>query len=105
MSDFTHEIVEHLPFGMPDGSPLPEYWPCRQLPNGEWAGVRDQVYTGSLVVGITPLGYRTRFCYGTRGEAMCALARWSGEGDPPGRWIKQKPEERHGPWFAEEHVA
>lgn len=102
MSDFTEELVMHLPFTMPNGTPLEDYWPCRQLPSGEWAGVRDQMYTGSLVVGIDPCGYRTRFCYASRAEAMRALAGWSGEGDPPGRWIKQKPEERHGPWYADD---
>ena len=100
----SSELVPQLPFGLPDGTPLPEYWPCRQLPNGEWAGVRDMMYTAGLIVGITATGYRTRFCYETRGEAVLALAQWSGGGDPPGRWIKQKPEERHGPWYEEDAV-
>ena len=68
-------------------------------PSGEWAAVRDMFTTAGLIVGITPTGYRTRFCYETRGEAMIALATWTGKGDPPGRWIKQKPEDWSGPWF------
>jgi len=89
----------HVPFAMPDGTPLTEYWPVRQLPSGEWIGVRDMAYTAGLHIGIDSTGYGKRFCYETRGEAMVALVMWTGEGDPPGRWIKEKPGDRRGPWY------
>lgn len=63
----------------------------RQLPTGEWAGLRRMYATAGLFVGLDDVGYRCRFCYATLGEALLALADWDGAGDdPPGRWIKQK---------------
>lgn len=77
------------------------YDPIKVLPNGEIAGVRDYLFTASISVGLNEFTYRTRFCYETRVEAEGALFGWDGKGDPPGKWIKQKPEERTGPWFEE----
>jgi len=65
--------------------------------NGELVGVTQMLYTGSIVIGMDEAGYRTRYCYPTIEDAEMALDAWTGEGDPPGPWIKQKPEERHGP--------
>ena len=73
------------------------YWPVKQMANGELAGIQDYMFTAGVVIGIDPVGWRTRFCYETRAEAEQTLAAWDGNGDPPGNWIKQKPEERHGP--------
>ena len=50
-------------------------------------------------------GYRTRYCYPTIEAAEAALGVWTGDGDPPGPWIKQKPEERHGPGMSEKELA
>ena len=79
------------------------YWPAKRLPagawEGDWAGVCDQMFTASINVGIDRIGYKTRFCYETRQIAEAALLIWDGEGDPPGPWIKQIPEDRHGPWY------
>lgn len=97
--DIRDSLQMHVPFTGSDGSPLTEYWPVRQLPSREWAGVRDMMHTAGIHIGIGATGYRTRFCYETRGEAMAALIAWTGDGDPPGRWIKQKPEDRRGPWY------
>ena len=91
------ELQMHVPFTCSDGEPLTEYWPCKRLPSGEWAGVRDLMYTSAIFIGVDPIGYSERFCYATRAEAMIALGEWSGEGDPPGDWIVQKPQGRHGP--------
>jgi hypothetical protein len=62
-------------------------------------GVRCMLYTGALIVGLTPLSYGGRYCYGTIEEAIEALAAWDGRRDPPGSWIKYKSrtEERIGP--------
>ncbi len=76
---------------------LMEYHPLKRLATGELAGVYDYLYTAGLVVGIDPVGWRTRFCYETRFQAEQALEQWDGRGDPPGNWIKQKPEDRYGP--------
>ena len=75
------------------------YTPAKMLTNGEWAGVHDYHYTASISVGIDACGWRTRYCYETRQLAEAALLIWDGIGDPPGPWIKQKPEDRHGPWY------
>lgn len=62
----------------------------RKLPTGEWAALYPQIYTWALVVGLDGIGYRTRFCYESSGEAAAALGAWNGEGWPPGYWIVQK---------------
>lgn len=65
----------------------------KQLPSGEWAGIQRQLFTYALIVGIDKTGYRTRFCYSLKTDAVEALAKWDGKGFPPGYWIKQKPED------------
>lgn len=69
----------------------------RRLPTGELAGCRPQLFTTSLCVGVDDEAYRTRYCYERAEDAKAALTQWDGAGDPPGPWIKQKPEERLGP--------
>lgn len=65
-------------------------------------GVRGMLFTGAVVVGIGPERYAGRYCYGTMGAAIAALAAWDGQGDPPGEWIKYKGDagERLGPGCA-----
>lgn len=41
--------------------------------------------------------WRTRFCYEHSIDAVLAVQDWDGQGDPPGPWLKQKPEDRLGP--------
>lgn len=69
----------------------------RKLPTGEWAGLQRMAYTTGLFLGLDSVGYRTRFCYERYSDARDALGTWDGKGFPPGFWIKQKPEEIHGP--------
>jgi len=72
----------------------------RLLPTGEWAALRSFFYTCGLCVGLDKTGYRTRFCYETATDAFGALVTWDGEGDPPGRWLKEKGRhERHNPRY------
>ena len=89
--EYVHESLEAM-----------GYTPLRRLETGETAGVMDRIYTAGLFVGLSVIGWRTCFCYETRAAAEAALQSWDGHGDPPGPWIKQKPEERRGPWFATE---
>jgi hypothetical protein len=67
-----------------------EFEHFRLLPTGEWAGVREFIFTYGLLIGIDQDTYRTRFCYGSEEEALAALASWDGTLDPPGRWLKEK---------------
>lgn len=70
----------------------------KRLSTGEDAEVAPMLFTTALMIGVTddPLTYyRTRFCYETYDEAVAALDKWDGRGDPPGRWIVQKPEGRY----------
>src|SRR5262245_9119310 len=78
----------------------------RRLPNSEWLAMRRMVVTFALCVGLDERGcYRTRFCYERARHAVDAFAMWDGAGDPPGLWIKQKPEDRMNPrWLAEAKV-
>ena len=74
-----------------------DYHNIRTLPTGEIAGMTVMIFTTALFVGLTHNGYRTRYCYPSFYEAREALADWDGVGDPPGPWIKQKPENRYNP--------
>lgn len=71
----------------------------RQLPNGQWLAVAPMMFTAGLfVMDDNPLtGYKTRYCYEHMCDALAALTKWGGKGDPPGPWVKQKPENRLNP--------
>ena len=69
-----------------------DYTNLKILSNGELAGIHRFMFTYGLVVGLTENGYRTRFCYETKEDAVDALSSWDGIGFPPGFWIKQKGE-------------
>ena len=73
------------------------YTHCILLTTGELAGIMPMLYTTGLFVGLTEAGWRTRFCYEHRNDAIAALDAWDGHGDPPGAWIKEKPSDRLGP--------
>lgn len=66
------------------------YSDLRVLPTGEVAGLRGFLFTSGLVVGLDRAGYRTRYCFEHREDALAALAGWDGQGDPGGPWIKRK---------------
>lgn len=71
----------------------------RQIPGVGICAIRPFLFTGGLVVGIDQFGYYGRYCYASLTEAILAIETWSGNGDPPGSWIKFKStqEERLGP--------
>lgn len=80
------------------------YQGVRQLPNGEWVGVFPFLYTAGLCVGLTPWGYRTRYCYESRSEAHMVALIWDGTGDPPGNWVKRKGDREYlNPQWARSH--
>lgn len=62
----------------------------RRLESGEVVGVHRFAYTYGLLVGLNALNYRTRFCFERASDALVALAKWDGRGDPPGVWVKEK---------------
>lgn len=66
------------------------YSELRVLPTGEVAGLRNFLFTFGLVVGLDRAGYRTRYCFEHRADALSALEGWDGQGDPAGPWIKRK---------------
>jgi hypothetical protein len=75
------------------------YTDVRRCGDAGVCGVRQMLFTAGVVVGITPLDYRGRYCFETVAAARAALAAWSGTGEPPGQWIKYKgvDGERLGP--------
>lgn len=74
----------------------------RILESGEWAALRKMLFTTGLFVGLDDMGWRTRFCYDKPEDASQALLNWSGFGDPPGPWIKEKGKiERSNPFRAQ----
>lgn len=62
----------------------------RLLPTGQLAGLHSFMFTVGVVVGLSQLGYKVRYCYASAVEALAALNEWNGSGDPPGPWIKRK---------------
>jgi hypothetical protein len=100
----THPVFGHETFspddafdaGMKIGFTTLGYSDVKKLGN-EWAGILRQAFTVGLFVGLDAIGYRTRYCYPDLLSAKSALKEWDGKGDPPGPWIKQKPEERLNP--------
>lgn len=66
------------------------YQEPRLLPTGETAAVQRFMFTVGVVTGLDDFGYRCRWCYTSYLAASQALAHWSGKGNPPGVWIKQK---------------
>lgn len=74
---------------------LGTYRDIRRLEHGPHAGHYAHLAPMMFTVGVmvshrdhgNPL---TRWCYRSAWEAHKALNEWTGEGDPPGHWIKQK---------------
>jgi len=78
------------------------YFAGKPLANGEWLALQPQIFTTGLYVVADRSGWRTRYCYERWSDALRALEAWDGSGDPPGPWIKQKPEDRLNPaWLGE----
>lgn len=81
-----------------------------ELPNGDVLVAKEMMFTTGLHVvkanyahetrARGDSGVRTRFCYEHREDAIDALTQWDGQGDPPGPWVKQKPEDRLNPALA-----
>lgn len=66
------------------------YEAVRQLPDGRWIGVFSFLQTYGLCVGLTEMDYAYRYCYSNRFAVHRAAQDWTGDGDPPGLWIKLK---------------
>lgn len=75
------------------------YFAPHKLPNGEWGALCRFILTIAIITGIDSIGgYAGRWCYRSEAEARYGLLTWSGDGDPPGNWIKYKgrgPERRN----------
>jgi hypothetical protein len=85
--------------------PNEQYSHVREVSGQGWCGIFRLMFTTGLFVGLEEFGFQRRYCFETESEAVRALANWTGEGDPPGLWIKEKPSERRGPGNPEELVA
>lgn len=70
----------------------------RDLPDGRTITVYQMIFTWRLCIGQTDddVGYDRAWCYEPRFKADMedALHTWDGEGDPPGRWLKEVGTER-----------
>ena len=63
---------------------------------GVYVGIQKMIVTTGLYL-LEKDFWITRFCYETTAEALAAFMEWDGNGDPPGNWIVQKPEQRYNP--------
>lgn len=66
------------------------YFHIREKPGRGICGLMHFVYTVGLCYGLDETGYQGRYCFSNLREAMDSLDAWTGEGDPPGNWIKHK---------------
>lgn len=78
----TPELKEHLE---KEG-----YKFLKEIDGHGLCGIYKFLFTFGLVLGIDSIGYKGRYCYGSELEAVEALINWTGQGDPPGNWIKYK---------------
>lgn len=81
------------------------YYRAKPLSNGEWLALQRMLYTTGLFIVVDEDWWRTRFCYERSADAEAAFAVWDGLGDPPGMWIKQKPQDRLNPRWLDEAKA
>lgn len=58
------------------------YAALRQLPDGRWLGVYRLLFHWTLHVDIDPTGYRDRYCYTYKHDAILAMQEWDGTGEP-----------------------
>lgn len=56
---------------------------------GYYAVVQPKAFTHAIILGRIGdrLGYDTHWCYATRTDAVAALDRWNGTGEPTG-WMR-----------------
>ena len=77
------------------------YVAVKRLSTGEWLGVHRMLYTTGLCL-MSMDSWRTRYCYENFIDCVVDFVGWDGKGDPPGPWIKQKPEDRLNPAWVRE---
>lgn len=73
------------------------YLDARQLASGVWIAIGDSIYTRDLYLGMDKTGWRQKWMYEDSRAADQDFAAWDGEGDPPGPWVKSKPDDRWNP--------
>ena len=69
------------------------YLHARQLEDGAWVAINQQIYTTGLVVDLDATGYSFRYCYEKRVDAVKAYTMMLTKDEIPyGPWIKRKGE-------------
>ncbi len=82
--DLTNEdLIKHL---QKEG----EYFHLQDFMGRGLCGVRTQLFSVALIIGIEQWSYFGRYCYPDFLQAVVAIKTWDGEGDPPGNWIVYK---------------
>lgn len=64
--------------------------PFRLLPGRGVCAISKFIYTYGLCWGLDESGYKGRWCYETKQDALDALRLWDGIDDPSGPWVKYK---------------
>lgn len=78
------------------------YLDARQLLSGEWLLLGQSLFTWDLHRGADATGWKEKWMYEHKMEALKYFVSWDGEGvDPPGLWTKHKPSDRWHPSRAE----
>ena len=68
------------------------YKHIREIPGRGLCGISIFMFTAGILYNLDESGYSGRWCYHSESEALHALDKWDGVGDPPGNWIKYKGE-------------
>lgn len=70
---------------------ITDYNMVAKIPGRGFCGIRRQLFTWGLFYGLTGDIWnhcQGRYCYNEFHEAVSDLVHWTGEGDPPGDWLK-----------------
>lgn len=70
---------------------------ARLMEDGTWLAIQRMIFYWALTVVEDSTTWRTYYSYNNLADALVAMTTWDGKGDPPGPWMKQKPEDRWNP--------
>lgn len=69
------------------------YFNIKEIPNKGICALYRFAFTTGLVYDINEIGYKGRYCYSNKSDAVKAIEEWNGESDPQDEnWIKHKGE-------------
>ena len=66
------------------------YYHVRKLEDGRVICLYNFMFTTGIILDPTFTGYNGRYCYPEQLDAIEAIKKWDGTGDPSGNWVAKK---------------